>query len=112
MLSDGGGNEDVEEVSTRHASAGSTSAPSGIPVPAATSAVDLGPMCRNDFKVSVGAAVVCEAIADFAAPPLVRELLVKASLKDIFASIEANTTKVSFACYTYFLLPSYCLYRP
>ena len=50
-------------------------------VMATMSAVNLGPMCRNDFKVSEGAVVVCGVVADFAAPPLVRELLRKASLR-------------------------------
>ena len=55
-------------------------------------------MCRNDFKLSEGAAAVCASIADFASPPLVRDLFVKSSLQDMFAGIEANAAKVCFCC--------------
>ena len=105
MLSDGGGNDDVEEVSTGRASAGSELMPSAVLALAAMGVVDLGPMCRNDFKVSAGATIVCEVIANFAAPSFVRELLVKASLKDMFASIKTNAVKVSFPYYACSLLP-------
>ena len=76
--------------------AGFEAAPSHLSVPAATGAVDLGPLCRADFKVSEGATGVCGAVADFAAPPLVRELFRKTSLKDMFRSVEANAVKVGF----------------
>ena len=64
---------------------------------------DVGLMCRNDFKLSAGASSVCASIADFATPPLVRDLFEKASLNEMFAGIEANAAKVGCAC---------CLCRP
>ena len=62
-------------------------------------------MRLNDFKVTPGAAAVCKAVADFAAPSFVRELFENAPLKDMFASIEANAARVSFVYYVCSLLP-------
>ena len=53
-------------------------------------------MCRNDFKLSDGAAAVCESIADFATPSIVRDLFEKDSLQSMFAGIEANAAKVCY----------------
>lgn len=52
--------------------------------PAAVGTVDLGPLCPADFRVSEGDVRVCEAVTDFAAPPLVRELFQKTYPKDMF----------------------------
>ena len=56
-----------------------------LPAPATVTAgtVDLGPMCRADFKIREGAAAVCEAVGDFAAPPLLQELFRKMPLRDM-----------------------------
>ena len=76
----------------------SASAASSVPARGGPVTADVGLMCRNDFKVSAGAASVCAAIADFATPPLVRDLFENASLKDMFAGIEANAAKVCCFC--------------
>ena len=55
---------------------------------------NVGAMCRNDFKLSEGAAGVCASIADFASPAEMRDLFVKTSLQNMFAGIEANAAKV------------------
>ena len=70
------------------------SAPSAAPAPGDAVTANLGPMCRNDFKLSEGAAAVCASIADFASPAVVRDLFVKTSLQNMFAGIEANAAKV------------------
>ena len=77
------------------ASGGSGAPHSAAPAAAATGAVDLGPMCCANFKVSEGAAEVCRAVGDFAAPSLLRELFRKMPLRDVLQSIEANTAKVA-----------------
>nr|CCI55448.1 PH01B001E05.4 [Phyllostachys edulis] len=89
VVSDGGG----KVGGGGSASAGSEEAPSLVSAPAAMGAVDLGPLCHADFKVSEGTAGVCEAVADFTAPPLVWELFQKTSLKDMFQSVETNAVK-------------------
>ena len=83
----------------------SESAPSAAPAPGVMRTANVGAMCRNDFKVSESAAAVFAEIADFATPPLVRDLFEKTSLKDMFAGIEANASKVCFS-YAYF---SFCM---
>lgn len=55
--------------------------------------MDLGPMCRADFRVSEGASQVCGAVADFAAPPLLRELFRRMPLAEMLRGIEANAVK-------------------
>lgn len=69
--------------------------PSSAAAPAATGTEDLGLLCPTNFKVSEGAAGVCEEVAHFAAPPIVRELFRKTSLKDMFQSVEANAVNVA-----------------
>ena len=66
------------------------SAPSVVP----SITANVGAMCRNDFKLSEGAAGVCASIADFASPAKMRDLLVKTSLENMFTGIEANAAKV------------------
>ena len=68
--------------------------PSAAPAPGDRITADLGAMCRNDFKLSEGAAAVCASIADFATPSIVRDLFEKDSLQSMFAGIEANAAKV------------------
>ena len=63
---------------------------------AAVGTVDLGPMCPADFRISEGAARVVEAVGNFCAPPLLRELFRKATLRDMLRGIEANAVKVGF----------------
>ena len=79
-----------------------SAAPSAVPsvappaapsvVPPVTANVDA--MCRNDFKLSEGVVSASASIADFAFPPEVRDLFVKASLENMFTGIEANAAKV------------------
>ena len=71
-----------------------SAAPSAAPPAAPSVTADVGAMCRNDFKLSEGAAGVCASIADFASPTEVRDLFVKTSLPSMFAGIEANAAKV------------------
>lgn len=73
---------------------GSEAAPSSGAALVARGAADLGALCSSDFKVSVGAAGVCEEIAQFTAPTDVRELFWRMSHMDMFQSVEANTAKV------------------
>lgn len=54
----------------------------------------MGLLCPVDFKVSEGAVGVCEEVAHFTAPSLVRVLFWNTSLKDMFQSVEANAVKV------------------
>ena len=70
----------------------------------AVGTVYLGPMCPADFKVSEGAAGVVEAVGDFCAPPLLRELFRKATLRDMIWGIEANAVKVWLRVFTCILL--------
>ena len=71
-----------------------SAAPSAVPSAVRPVTANVGAMCRNDFKLSEGAAGVCESIADFASPAEVRDLFVKTSLENMFDGIEANAAKV------------------
>ena len=67
---------------------------SPTPVAAAVGTMDLGPMCRADFKVSKGTTEVCGAVGDFVAAPLLQKLFRKMPLGEMLQSIEANAVKV------------------
>ena len=71
-----------------------SAAPSAAPSVAPSVTANVGAMCRNDFKLSEGAAGVCASIADFASPAEMRDLFVKTSLENMFTGIEANAAKV------------------
>ena len=62
---------------------------------AAADLANLGPLRSSDFKISSGAAAVCEEVSNFTAPPCVSELFKKWSTQRMFRSLEANTMKVS-----------------
>ena len=74
-------------------------------------------MCPADFKISRGADGVCEAVGDFCAPPVLRELFRKVPLRDMLRNIEANAVKVDlcpvnliiYIFYYYFVvIPLWC----
>lgn len=78
------------------ASGSSKAAPSQAAASTVTAIVDLGPLCLADFKVSVGAAGICEEVIHFVAPSYVGDIFRNMSLKGMFQSIEANAAKVVF----------------
>lgn len=51
-------------------------------------------MRLSDFEVTAGAAAASKAVADFAVPSSVLGLFEDASMKDMFAGIEANAANV------------------
>ena len=61
---------------------------------AAAGLANLGPLLPSDFRVSAGAASVCEEVCNFAAPPCVSELFKRWSKETMFRSMEANAMKV------------------
>lgn len=61
---------------------------------AAAGLANLGPLVSSDFKVSAGAAAVCEEVSNFTAPPCVSELFKRWSTQAMFRSMEANAVKV------------------
>lgn len=57
--------------------------------------MNIGSLCTNDFKVSAGAAIVCEEVACFATPACLGELFRSMSIGQLFRSIEVNAAKVN-----------------
>ena len=97
-MGESGGGANVEGACESAPSAAPSVVPSAAPsaalAPGEAVTANVGAMCRNDFKLSEGAAAVCASIADFASPADVRDLFVKTSLQNMFAGIEANAAKV------------------
>lgn len=56
---------------------------------------DVGLLCTLYFKVSPGAAAVCEEVARFAAPSCLSELFWRMPADKMFQCIEANAARVS-----------------
>ena len=93
-MGESGGGAAVEGACESAPSAAPSVLPSAAPSVTPSATANIGAMCRNDFKVSEGAAGVCASIADFASPAEMRDLFVKASLDNMFTGIEANAAKV------------------
>ena len=80
MVEESGDVAAVEGACESAPSAVPSAAPSAAPAPGDVITANVGAMCRNDFKLSEGAAAVCASIADFASPGDVWDLFVKTSL--------------------------------
>lgn len=57
---------------------------------------NVGALCALDFKISDGAASVCEEVGGFAAPPYLNVLFDRVPVDRMFRTIEANAMKVSY----------------
>lgn len=66
--SSGGGSYGGSGAGRSKENSGAAGSEAAADAPGAMGTTDVGPLCTNDFKISVGAAVVCEEVARFTAP--------------------------------------------